>query len=169
MGKIIRNGVEYGFGGKEILNLIYPVGIIVDFGAEGKDFNPNVTWAPQQWQKVEDGRVSIASNASYPIGTTGGSTTHKHSTNAHTLTINEMPSHNHPVTTNGEFTVNNGNGNGQSAIPANTSSWGDRYPSDWWKVHVSNTGGGKPHSHGDTGLASTMQPYTAVNRWKRTG
>ena len=30
------------------------------------------------------------------------------------------------------------------------------------------TGGGAAHSHGNTGSASTMQPYLAVYIWERT-
>ena len=161
MGRIVKNGVEYGRGGAELLNLIYPVGIIVDFGEEGKNFDPNVTWAPQKWKKLEDGRVTIASNSSYPVGTNGGSTTHLHSTKDHTLTVEEMPAHVHsfskPAWANTEYRA------------------GDRYfcAKGWNSISTETfgstnyTGGSRAHNHGDTGSASTMQPYTAVNRWKR--
>lgn len=164
MGKITRNGVEYGLGGKEILNLIYPVGSI--YISANREFDPNVAFGGV-WRKTSEGRCLLGANSEYPVGVNGGVTSHSHTTANHTLTIAEMPSHNHPVTTNGEFTVNNGNGNGMSGIPGNTPSWGDRYPSDWWKVSVSYTGGNRPHNHGSTSVASNMPPYLAVNVWQR--
>ena len=154
MGRIVKNGVEYGRGGSDLLNLIYPVGIIVDFGTEGKDFNPNTTWAPQKWKKLEDGRVTIASNTTYPIGTTGGEAYHY-------LTGNEMPPHGHSAGKAYNFRLDN-TGIVKSSI--------DKYSEQFLHIdqtstsasefiQTNNVGGGASHNN--------MQPYMAVNRWMR--
>jgi microcystin-dependent protein len=138
----------------DLLNLIYPVGIIVDFGTEGKDFNPNTTWAPQKWKKVEDGRVTIASNTTYPIGTTGGEA-------AHYLTGNEMPPHGHSAGKVYNYKLSN-TGIAKSAI--------DKYGEQF--LHIDQTSSAASdifHANAEGGGAShnNMQPYMAVNRWMR--
>ncbi len=149
---------------QSILNYFYPVGTF--YLTENKDFNPNDTWGGT-WELLKD-RMLIGAGNNYVNKATGGSTSHKHATGNHTLTINEMPSHDHPTTSNGQFTVNNGGGSGISGIPANTPGWGSLSPADWWHVSVSKTGGGQAHNHGDTGSASNLPPYYATYMWHRT-
>ena len=157
MGRIVKNGVEYGRGGADLLNLIYPVGIIVDFGAEGKDFNPNSTWAPQKWQKVEDGRVTIASNTNHPIGETGGE-------ERHYLTGNEMPPHGHSAGKVYNYKLSNyglkadaWEKNGDQVLYIDQTSASSSTASNILRTNAE--GGGASHNN--------MQPYVAVNRWKR--
>lgn len=152
MGRILKNGVEYGVGGTDLLNLIYPVGIIVDFGAEGKDFNPNTTWAPQKWQKIEDGRVTIASNNAHPIGETGGE-------EAHVLGNDEMPSHDHGLSDWAmSWKMTGAKGEVNLGVSATSEAWTNNR--GYFKSQTTKpAGGSKPHNN--------MQPYVAVNRWKR--
>lgn len=96
------------------------------------------------WQKIE-GRFLLGSSSSYVLGSLGGEATH-------TLTISEMPSHNHKYIykimygvggyghkTSGEiYTIANNNNNLESQF--------DNYSS--------NTGGSQPHNN--------MPPYLAV-------
>lgn len=149
---------------RSILDFFYPVGTI--YTTEDKDFNPSTRWGGT-WELIKD-RMIIGAGNSYAVKSTGGNSSHAHTTGGHTLTVNEMPSHNHPTTSNGQFTVNNGGGSGISGIPANTPGWGSLSPADWWRVSVSNTGGSASHSHGNTGSASNLPPYYSAYIWRRT-
>lgn len=153
-GKNRKKRCRIWSGGADLLNLIYPVGIIVDFGAEGKNFNPNSTWAPQKWQKVEDGRVTIASNTTHPIGETGGE-------ERHYLTGNEMPPHGHSAGLAAGFKLAN-TGIARSALDKYSEQflWIDQSSKSASSIFSTNAeGGGASHNN--------MQPYVAVNRWKR--
>ena len=149
---------------RSVLDFFYPVGTI--YTTEDKDFNPSTRWGGT-WELIKD-RMIIGAGNSYAVKSKGGSSSHAHTTGGHTLTVNEMPSHNHPTTSNGQFTVNNGGGSGISGIPANTPGWGSLSPADWWHVSVSNTGGSASHSHGNTGSASNLPPYYSAYIWRRT-
>lgn len=92
------------------------------------------------------------------FGTLGGligSLTHLHSTGNHTLTVAEIPSHNHKVTLKLAYGPNDPyNGiNYGSTIAGNFSnnSWSD------------NTGEGQAHNHGDTSSTSSVQPTIVLN------
>ena len=149
MGRIVKNGVEYGRGGNDLLNLIYPIGIEVDFGVEGKDFDPNVTWAPQKWKKIEDGRVNIAANSTYTVGSQGGEA-------EHALTVAELASHTH------QQRFGNKSGHNQSPIryiQYEEDIYGTTWVDDTVNMESGYTGDGNAHNN--------MQPYTAVNRWRR--
>ena len=92
------------------------------------------------WQKIE-GRFLLGSSSSYSLGTTGGEANH-------TLTINEMPSHNHVQHHELKY--------------ANTSWWIAGSGGTTIEVgdfNTSNTGGNQPHNN--------LPPYLVVNIWKR--
>lgn len=55
------------------------------------------------WEALEQGRVLIGQGSSYPAGSTGGEATH-------TLSLNEMPSHNHGGTFSGSGTTSSAGG-----------------------------------------------------------
>ena len=120
----------------QIVNTIYPVGsIYMTMSAE----NPSSKFGGT-WEQIKD-RFLLAAGDSYAIGITGGAATH-------TLTIKEMPSHNHT------FHMGWGAGPSDSArartdlnSPAN----------DW--PHTGYTGGSQPHNN--------MPPYLTVYIWKR--
>lgn len=159
MARILKNGVEYGLGGKSLIDRIYPVGSI--YISTSSTFNPQTVWGGT-WRKTADGRCLIGANTTYPLGTSGGSATHTHTTGAHALSQNEMTAHVHkfskPAWSNAEYRA------------------GDRYFTayGWNKTSTETfgstnyTGGGAAHSHGNTGSASNMQPYLAVYIWERT-
>lgn len=118
------------------------------------------------WEQLEQGRVLLSQGTNYPAGSTGGEATH-------TLTVAEMPSHNHTGTavSSGAHTHNlalprgdqwysNGSGNGV---------WGSSNNSTWTtasagahthSLTINNTGSGTAHNN--------MPPYLSVYVWKRT-
>ena len=49
-----------------------------------------------KWEQVK-GRFLLGADTSYKVKNTGGNSSHNHSTGNHTLTINEIPAHNHPI------------------------------------------------------------------------
>lgn len=97
-----------------------------------------------------------ASSVTYtPAGTVGG----------HTLTLSEIPAHNHKVTNS---TTSYGAGS-QSAWRC--LSWSGTSHDYWQDVYSENAGGGGSHNHGFTGTQatiSTMPPYMKVYAWYRT-
>ena len=92
-----------------------------------------------KWVKIE-GRFLLGQSSSYAINSTGGAATH-------TLTINEMPSHNHAI----DFSLSTGD-NGNMPLGGDTQGM----VSD----NISSVGGGKAHNN--------MPPYKTVYIWERT-
>ena len=104
-------------------------------------------------------RVPIGAGNTYSLNSSGGSTTHTHATVNHTLTVNQMPSHNHSQYANvGNAATGQTNLDdiaGCNNINAQNVLVGSRTTSD--------TGGGLAHNHGDTESSSNMMPYRGVN------
>lgn len=116
---------------------VYPVGSIY--------MSVNAT-SPQTlfggtWEQIQDCFL-LAAGSSYAAGSTGGEETH-------TLTISEMPSHNHNLRIQGTETAANA---------LTYASQKNRYGAGG--TLVQNTGGGQPHNN--------MPPYLAVYVWQRT-
>ena len=129
---------------------MYPVGAIY---ASTVSTNPGTLFGGT-WEALPAGRVLLAQGTSswgttYAAGSQGGEATH-------TLTIGEMPSHNHaPVNTSLRFTLNQPT---SSDSVARRDNLGD-IDSITECSTTSNTGSGSPHS--------LMQPYISVYFWKR--
>ncbi|MBP3766013.1 MAG: prepilin-type N-terminal cleavage/methylation domain-containing protein [Bacilli bacterium] len=166
----VTSSIQTQINAKTTLDEVYPVGsIYMSVGST----NPGTLFGGT-WAKIE-GRFLLGSSSSYTLGSTGGaasvSYTPAGTVGNHTLTINEMPSHTHTLTTNGRFTIGNGNGSGISGIPSNTAGWGTIGDADWYVLSIDKTGGSQAHNHSFTGTAksiATMPPYIVVNIWKRT-
>jgi len=142
---------------RKFIDFFYPVGSFYDTTDE--NFNPNEIWGGK-WEKVTD-RMRIGAGNSYKSASTGGSTSHKHTTQGHAITIDEMPAHNHPF---------KGNTAGYSGGVAYTLHFGNGNPGTWDGYDGSlilNRGGNKAHSHGDTGTSSNLPPYYATYMWHR--
>lgn len=128
-------------GGKTLLNLIYPVGSIY---MSVSSTSP-ATFLGGTWVQIED-TFLLAAGKTYAAGATGGESTH-------TLTEDEMPSHNHwAAVVGGTDTY----GMTRTAI-GNFSLVTKGYQDSSTLIH---TGGDKPHNN--------MPPYLAVYVWKRT-
>ena len=138
---------------------LYPIGSI--YISTNANFNPQTTWGGR-WKRTAEGRCLIGANNTYPIGSIGGSTTHKHATKDHYLTTEEMPAHVHkfskPAWTNAEYV------SGQTYL----CSYGWSSVSNETFGSTNYTGGNKAHNHGDTEESSSLQPYLSVYIWERT-
>lgn len=151
MGKILKNGTEYGLGGKTLIDRIYPVGSI--YISTSSAFNPQTTWGGR-WKKTADGRCLIGANSTYPLGSTGGEA-------AHYLTVNEMPPHGHSAGKASGFKLAN-TGIARSALDKYSEQflWIDQSSTSASSIFSTNAeGGGASHNN--------MQPYLAVYIWER--
>lgn len=139
------------------------------------------------WEALEQGRVLIGQGSSYPAGSTGGEATH-------TLSLNEMPSHNHGGTFSGSGTTSSsgshshsitmrvsnisGNPNGGYNPAYNDTQHGRYNNNGSYNVGSLSTSSAGGHTHtfsvsgnintngGDTAF-NLMQPYIACYMWRR--
>lgn len=152
MGKILKNGTEYGLGGKSLIDRIYPVGSI--YISTSSTFNPQNVWGGT-WRKTADGRCLIGANDTYPLGSTGGE-------ERHYLSGNEMPPHGHSAGKVAGFKLNH-KGIARSAFDTNSEQflWIDQSSTTASAdLNTNSSGGGASHNN--------MQPYLAVYIWERT-
>ena len=148
-----QNGLRY-FWGKIKAKMpgplqAYPVGSI--YMSISSSFNPNTSFGGT-WSKIAEGHCLIQAGDSYILGSTGGESKHK-------LTVQEMPNHAHAVVRN--------DGEKVSSWPTNVAD------GNIWYVPVdgNNTYGHTEYmaaSAGGDNVHNNMQPYLAVNIWKRT-
>ena len=100
------------------------------------------------WTKIE-GRFLLGQSSSYAINSTGGEATH-------TLTVNEMPSHNHAgkIFGNHAYLVfGNDVTPGNRGTASYSNSTGDTFS-------LTSNGGNQAHNN--------MPPYKTVYIWERT-
>lgn len=168
-----------------ILNSCYPVGSIY----MSMDSTSPSTLFGGTWDQLDEGKVLIGCNATYPAGSTGGEFTH-------TLTTAEMPSHSHTTSSAGAHTHGGGSLNASGTF----TSVGDScsgifsrsvYSWDLWDhsrsggtgygitvtANMANkwsgaTASAGAHTHtvhdtGNGGAHNNMQPYLAVYMWQR--
>lgn len=126
----------------EFNGCIFPIGYIY---MSMVDENP-AKWFGGTWEKIEE-RFLLGASSAYPVGSTGGEATH-------TLTVDEMPKHQHRIWTKAE---NSGTGNYYSYVTEMVK--GVYYGTDANQNQVEATGGGQAHNN--------MPPYIAVFMWQR--
>lgn len=143
---------------EKLLSLVYPVGSIY---MSVNNESP-ATFLGGTWEQIED-TFLLAAGSSFAAGATGGAATHHHSTANHTLTVNEIPAHNHTVTVKGGYGGVKSDG---TTIQKGYEARFGTLRSD--SATTANKGGNAAHSHGNTGTASSLPPYLAVYIWKRT-
>ena len=198
---------------KTIIDIVYPVGsIYISYAST----NPGTLWPGTTWAREAEGRCIIGLGTGYPTaGAEGGSTSvslshthkgpshthsvsshshtvnsHSHSTANHTLTINEIPSHNHRYFRQRALYDEPISPDSNTAYASATTTTNRKT-----EVYTYNTGGGGAHNHGNTGASSPgtnsagggrtgssgtgntgsalgstsiMQPYVVMYIWRRT-
>ena len=144
--------------GSDFLNLLLPVGYTFHWSpVDGSEIDLSTAQKVHDyfglgtWEQIKD-RFILAAGDTYSVGETGGSATH-------TLTIEEIPSHNHSLS---NAFVSSGIINSESSetyrsISANAEWWLE--PNPYNIGNTSKVGGGKSYS--------IMPPYLTVYVWKR--
>ena len=130
-----------------MLDIQYPVGKTEIF----YDDLDHTNYLGFTWEKYAAGRCLVGKDTNDTdfdtLGETGGAKTH-------TLTIDQIPSHNHaPGNSNQQFTYQNWGG-GIDPSTGGTGSWSGGH-----STMTASTGGGQAHNN--------LQPYIVVNIWKR--
>ena len=180
-GNLVVNSITTANGEGQNINIdqIYPIGsIYMNVG----DVIPEILFAGTTWQKIE-GMFLIGACSDYPLGVSGGSAAHTHTSAAHTHT---SAAHTHGAgtlaaalnfdaqngiytkwtTSRGSFTAtglkksteivqNNSAVRSESTVVYGTSA----------STTPGATGSTTP---GNTGSSSSLPPYLPVNIWKRT-
>ena len=126
----------------DLLNMVYPVGSIY---MSVNNVSP-ASFLGGTWEQIQ-GRFLLASSESYPAGSTGGEATH-------TLTVSEMPSHNH--TLNASYS----SAGSSSSVERKMLAGDDNNAWIWNYSATNNTGDGAAHNN--------MPPYLVVYMWQRT-
>ena len=172
-GNINTTGGQFQLNGTNIFEKIYPVGSIYTNAAVST--NPATLLGFGTWAAFGAGKVMVGLDSSDSrfdtVEETGGAKTH-------TLSIAEMPAHNHVITSTSSvtdpghshtFAIGDGtgtpmpdfnpqDGNTQRATPStNTATTGITVSTT---SSSANTGGGGAHN--------ILQPYIVVYMWKRT-
>jgi hypothetical protein len=131
---------------------LYPVGSIYT-NAEVAT-NPATLLGFGTWEAYAEGRVPVGKASSGTFDTlnaTGGA-----ETDAHTLTLNEIPSHNHSNGSYDRLLKQDGN----TTVASVDGSSGE--PNLGSSGAIQAAGGGAAHTH------DILQPYIVVYMWKRT-
>ena len=116
----------------DLLNRVYPVGSIY---MSAVNVSP-ASFLGGTWQAIEQGRMLMAAGSSWQAGTTGGAV-------YHTLTVQEMPAHDHSATETaaGGHTHEASTGSaGAHSHSGSTNNAGNHY-------HTGTTNGAGSHSH----------------------
>lgn len=166
---------------KEVIDIVHPVGSIWETTTTD---DPNTLWAGTTWVKMDAGRVLVAAGSytengttyTYNLGDTGGEAKHQ-------LSTDELANHTHggsiSNTTLTGATVGGSDvgyfDSSSGIVSVNTTTNkiiggnGSQYKvsrnlsinaTHGHTVSISNTGSNTKHEN--------RQPYTVVNRWKRT-
>lgn len=150
----------------QILLLAHPVG---SYYWSNENTDPGTLFGGT-WVQIKD-KFVIAVGDSHTVGSSYGSNTknlahthtsaaHKHTTAEHTLTVDEMPWHDHNVKYNSESGIATASVLGTDRTASNTegSSAGGE-----WHVWTTGAGGGQAHTHGDTGSTTPGATGSALS------
>lgn len=124
------------------IDLMYPVGRILE--TTSADDDPNVCYPWQTWERYGNGRTTVGVDESDTDFASAGLELGE---KKHTLTVAEMPSHNHGFTVRGS---------------AYSTSWIVDFQNVTGQAYsTGNTGGSQAHNN--------IQPSVTVYRWRRVG
>ena len=127
-----------------LLDIIYPIGSI--YMTTNRMTNPNDLFYGTYWNQIKN-RFILAADDSINgrhCGDIGGE-------DVHTLTIDEMPAHNHKIY--------EGYAGSDGSSPDSLKRTGNTSDRGWRTNYIESTGGGQAHNN--------MPPYLAVYMWQR--
>ena len=130
----------------DLLNRVYPVGSIY---MSAVNVSP-ASFLGGTWQAIEQGRMLMAAGSSWQAGTTGGNA-------YHTLTIAELPAHNHSATE----TAAGGHTHGASTGSAGAHSHSGSALEDGAHAHDASTGTAGAHAHSGSALEAGAHAHNA--------
>ena len=143
---------------ENIVDYFYPVGVIIDFGIP--DFNPNVKYVGTTWIRHGEGKASVglSTQESDPLWTkTVGSI---EGAFTHLLTIEEMPSHNHQLNPNAQYSTEDFPDNAPiSRLVGDVNDREMHNSSGILEDYILSTGGNLEHNN--------VQPSIVDARWRR--
>lgn len=176
---------------QDLVSILYPVGSIY---MSTNATNPKDLFGIGEWEQIKD-TFLMSAGTTYGAGTTGGTASHTHSiehthgvpgvahthtTGNHTLTIAEIPNHNHDY----QAYIISPNGNWPGGYDK-VVVYGQPAGTAYHTFSTVATGGSGAHNHGNTGSTtpaatttnsqststsgstSNLPPYLAVYTWKR--
>lgn len=147
-----------------VLDITYPVGSIY---MSVNSASP-ATLFGGTWEQIEN-RFLLSAGSSYTAGATGGEA-------SHTLTISEMPSHNHTFTGNSTYyqfgdvaygTISASNQNVSIVDGADNYGKGGTYSTKMKDTGFTVTSSGTIENKGGSSAHNNMPPYLVVYMWKR--
>ena len=161
---------------KEVIDIVHPVGSIWETTTTD---DPNVLWTGTTWVKMDAGRVLISAGTytengttyTYNLGDKGGEAKHQ-------ITIEEMPSHGHEasisnadlVGTLGAYTWSHfASGIVSAQDMAGYVNPDGHYGYYKYTINASHSHSVTLSTAGGNNHHENRQPYTVVNRWRRTG
>ena len=118
------------------------VGMIIHSSTLDTEAKVKAFYGGTSWTAIE-GVFLLGTSSAHAIGSTGGEETH-------TLTIAEMPSHSHDVSSGATVFANGGANDVSQTAGSRTYTY----------LGINNTGGGQAHNN--------MPPYKTVYIWERT-
>ena len=130
----------------DLLNKVYPVGSIY---MSVVNVSP-ASFLGGTWQAIEQGRMLMAAGSSWQAGTTGGNA-------YHTLTIAELPAHNHSATE----TAAGGHTHGASTGSAGAHAHSGSALEDGAHTHGASTGTAGAHVHSGSALEAGAHAHNA--------
>lgn len=134
--------------GTKIIDIIHPIGSIM-ITVSGTNPGSLPGYAGTTWQEIT-GRFLLAHDSSHPAASIGGEFDH-------ILTVDEMPSHSHPLQQEGHNPGTTDGASKMGSYPAEIHPDHDRN----WYFGTQSVGGSKAHNN--------TPPYLSVYMWKRTG
>ena len=130
----------------DLLNKVYPVGSIY---MSVVNVSP-ASFLGGTWQAIEQGRMLMAAGSSWQAGTTGGNA-------YHTLTIAELPAHNHSATE----TAAGGHTHGASTGSAGAHAHSGSALEAGAHAHDASTGTAGAHAHSGSALEAGAHAHNA--------
>lgn len=152
----------------ELYDLIYPVGIVVEFE---NSTDPNIVFSGTTWIMTQKGQVAVGAGDywengtkyTYTLGDTGGEV-------KHLITVEELAEHGHGASCS---TDGNHNHSYSRTTPPNPDNAATGSSAGHWETSYTSNSGAHAHtitiaSAGGNQGHENRQPYKVVAKWLRT-